>query len=143
MFRQRSLVHLLNERDDVTLVVEEVAPLKARDGEGDRDRPDCGDVLEERVEPGREIRTECDHQDPKRGDSGRNRALDSIPRVAFLDRGQQELERLDFRLPVGGVAEVCLQDVSLGLFGRPTPEKSHSATSRFLVSVRIKSAALN
>ncbi len=60
MFRERSLVHLLNERDDVTLVRDEVAPLKARNGEGDRDCPDRGDVLEERVQPGREIWPECD-----------------------------------------------------------------------------------
>src|SRR5438552_13783838 len=143
VLRHRPLVHLLNERDDLTLVIEEVAPLKARDGERDGNRPDRRDVFEKRVEPGREIRPEGDHQDPERGDSGRNGALDSIPRVAFLDRGQEELERLDFRLPIVGAVKLCLQDLPLGPFGGSTTDASHDAPSRFIVSYRIKSAALN
>ncbi len=130
MPRHGSLIHRLNERNHVTLIIEEVAPLKARDGERDGDRPDRGDALEKGVEPGREVRPQSDHQDPECGDSRRNRTLDSIPRVAFLDRGQQELERLDFRLPLGGATKVSFQRVLFGLLGRPTSEESHSATSR-------------
>ena len=126
--RERSLVHRLDQWDHPTLVVKQVAPLKARDREGDGDRPDRWNILEERVEPGRKVWPQGDHEDPKGRDSGRNRALDSIPRVALLDRGQEELERFDFGLSLGGTAAVGFQRSSLRVFGGLTPEESHSIT---------------
>ena len=86
------------------------------------------------MEPGREVCPQRDHQDPKGGNRGRDRALDSIPGVTFPNRSQQELQRLNLRLSLGRATDVRRQSLPFGLLGSPTPEDSHSPTSRTVVS---------
>lgn len=122
--RERSLVHLPDQGDRATLVVDDITPLEPRDREGNGDGPDRGDVLEQRLdlrrEPRgdrrrhdvREVGPQGDHQEPKGGDSGRNGTLDPIPSVAFLHRRQEESECLEFDSAFVGGTELWLQPSS-------------------------------
>ncbi len=141
LLREGPLVHLPDQGDGAMLVLDNVTPLEPRDGEGNGDGSGCRDVLEQRLdlgrEPwgdwhrwgGREVESHDHHQEPEGGDDRRNGTLDSIPSVASLHRVQEMSQRREVGSTLVGGTELGLHPSPLFVFtGRRLRQSPHQTT---------------